>query len=346
MKVGFIGAGWISRKMSRTMEGLKDVSRCRALTLAMGLDPEKAAKGGPIEKYAVAARDYSRAQAFACEEGFQKAYGSYEELVNDPEVDLVYVATPHSHHHDHALLALQAGKAVLVEKAFAANYREASEVIDCAQRKQLLCVEAVWTRFMPLSHKICELLREGTIGTPILLDANLCYRMTHKERVMRPALCGGALLDIGVYCINFARMYFGTDHRRMTSSCVVGETGVDVNESITLAWDDGKMANLQSSALCGCHREGFIAGTEGYIRVDNINCPEKVTLYQNFKPVAEYYPPKEQVTGYEYEVLACQYALGNGLTETPFMPHQETLAIMALTDTLRKEWGVTYPADR
>ena len=341
MKVGIIGAGWIADKMSLTISNLQRSETVSALQAAMGVKPT----GETIEKYAVAARDLSRAKQFADEHGIEKAYGSYEELVNDPEIELVYIATPHSHHKEHALLAINAGKHVLVEKAFTANTREAQEVLDAARAKGVFCMEAVWTRCMPLSHKVNELLSSGAIGNPEVLYASLCYDNEDKGRIQRPELCGGTLLDLGVYSINFARMYFGDSHASMHSACLKGESGVDLSGTITLLWNDGRMANLQSSVRAWCNRMGMIAGRKGYIEVQNINCPEKVTLYHDYKPVETFFPPKEQSTGYEYEVLASLDAIRSGQLESPFMPHCETIAIMEMMDALRQEWGVVYPAD-
>lgn len=341
MKIGIIGSGWIADKMAITITNLQKSETVKALQTAMGVKPT----GETIEKYAIAARSQQRAQQFADEHGFQKAYGSYEELVNDPEVELVYIATPHSHHKEHALLAINAGKHVLVEKAFTANTSEAQTVLDAAKARGVFCMEAVWTRCMPLSHKVSELLKAGAIGNPEVLYASLCYDNEEKERIQRPELCGGTLLDLGVYSINFARMYFGKGHASMHSACLKGETGVDLSGTITLLWNDGRMANLQSSVRAWCNRMGMIAGRKGYIEVQNINCPEKVTLYHDYKPIETFLPPKEQSTGYEYEVLASLDAIRSGQLESPFMPHAETIAIMQMMDSLRQEWGVVYPAD-
>jgi len=324
MNIGIIGAGWIADKMAETLTGVNS--------------PE-------YVKYAIAARDLGRAEAFAKHWGFKKAYGSYKELVDDANIDLVYIATPHSHHLEHASLAIEAGRPVLVEKAFTANARQAEQLLDLAHRKGVFITEAIWTRYMPLSLKIKELLEGGAIGEPRLLNASLCYQMEHKERILRPDLCGGSLLDLGVYSINFAWMYFGHDIKSVTSSVVKGSTGMDMSGGISMIYQDGRMANIQSSAVALCPRLGVIAGSEGYLVVDNINCPEKVTVYRDYKPVAEYFPPENQVTGYEHQVFACKDALDKGLLESPFMPHEETLRVMRQMDDLRKEWGVVYPMD-
>ena len=322
-KVGIIGAGWIAEKMAEALTPLEDYC-----------------------VYAIASRSIGKATEFAGRWNIPKAYGSYEDMVKDNDVDLVYVATPHSHHFPHAMLALNAEKPVLVEKAFTANAAEAEELIETARSKGLFITEAIWTRYMPLSHKVKEIMESGIIGKPRVITATLCYMMEFKERILRPDLCGGALLDLGVYALNFARMYFGTDIVRTVSNCHMGPTGIDLQECISLSYADGKMANLQAGTLCLNDRQGIINGTEGYIRVDNINCPEVVEVYRNYELVERYVKPEDMVNGYEYQVIEARRCIEAGLPESPMMPHQETLDIMKQMDGLRKEWGVVYPMDR
>ena len=324
INLGIIGAGWIAGKMAETLTGLGNPDICL---------------------YAISSRDHARARAFADGWAIPHAYGSYEELLADPEVNLVYIATPHSHHYTHARLAIEAGKAVLCEKAFTANAREAAALLALAEQKGVFITEAIWTRYMPLSLKVKEILDSERLGRPRMLSASLCYAMEQKERILRPELCGGALLDLGVYCLNFSRMYFGSDFASSDSSCIIGATGTDMYESITLKYRDGRVANLVSSALGRCNREGLIVCDEGYIVVENINCPEAVKVYKDYRLVEEYYPPKGQVTGYEYQVMACKEAMENGWLESPYMPHEETISVMEQMDSLRARWGVRYPMD-
>ena len=321
-RIGIIGAGWIAHKMTLGIAPLKD-----------------------IEIYAIASRSIEKAKEFATEHNIPAAYGSYEDMLDDPEVDLVYIATQHSHHFAHAMLALEHGKPVLVEKAFTANAKQAEILIETARSKGLFITEAIWTRYMPLSHKIREIMESGIIGDPRIITATLCYMMEHKERIVRPDLCGGALLDLGVYALNFARMYFGTDIVKTVSNCHLGPTGMDMHESISLSYADGRMANLQSGALCLNDRQGIISGTEGYIRVDNINCPEVVEVYRNYELVAHFTRPEDMINGYEYQVIEAKRCIESGLTESPMMPHEEIISIMKQMDALRKEWGVLYPYD-
>lgn len=321
-KIGIIGAGWIAEKMAEAIAPFND-----------------------IEIYAIASRSEEKAKKFAEQFGIPRFYGSYEDMVKDTEVDLVYIATPHSHHFEHAMLALEHNKPVLVEKAFTANAKQAETLIKTAHENGIFITEAIWTRYMPLSHKIKDIMESGIIGDPRILTATLCYMMEHKERIVRADLCGGALLDLGVYTLNFARMYFGTEITKTVTNCHLGPTGMDLHESISLSYSDGKMANLQSGALCLNDRQGIISGTEGYIRVDNINCPELVEVYRNYELVERYTKPEDMVNGYEYQVIECRRCIEAGLVESPMMPHDETISIMKQMDSLRQEWGVVYPFD-
>ena len=327
MKTAILGAGNIAKSMAAALRGLQE-------------------RGENVEPYAVGARELSRAEAFAREQGFEKAYGSYEELVSDPEIDLVYVATPHSMHCEHTRLALEHGKNVLCEKAFTMNAGQAEEVIALAEKKGLLLAEAIWPRYMPSRQMILDLIDSGVIGTVTSLSANLGYPLTHVERMVRPELCGGALLDLGVYPLNFACMAFPGEIRDVASVCVKWETGVDAQNSFTLTFEDGRMAVLYSSMLVQSDRLGVINGDKGYMEVQNINNPEEIRIFDLQRNCIRTIPVPEQINGYEYEVLACREALEKGWTECPQMPHAETLRMMKVMDGLRKSWGVIYPMEK
>lgn len=327
MKTAILGAGNIAKSMAAALRGLQE-------------------RGENVEPYVVGARELSRAEAFAREQGFEKAYGSYEELVSDPEIDLVYVATPHSMHFEHTRLALEHGKNVLCEKAFTMNAGQAEEVIALAEKKGLLLAEAIWPRYMPSRQMILDLIDSGVIGTVTSLSVNLGYPLTHVERLVRPELCGGALLDLGVYPLNFACMAFPGEIRDVASACVKWETGVDAQNSFTLTFEDGRMAVLYSSMLVQSDRLGVINGDKGYMEVQNINNPEEIRIFDLQRNCIRTIPVPEQINGYEYEVLACREALEKGWTECPQMPHAETLRMMKVMDGLRKSWGVIYPMEK
>jgi len=323
LRVGIIGTGWIAEKAAITLRGLKD-----------------------CEAYAVGSRTPEKAEAFARQWGIGKAYGSYAALMADPDVDLVYVGTPHSHHYDVTREALLAGKPCLVEKAFMANRREAQEIIDLAHERRVFLAEAIWTRYQPVVATVRELIANGRIGTPRLLTATLGYSMGDKPRIMRADLCGGALLDLGVYALNFVRMFFPADIVSIDSQCVKSVTGMDLTNAITLVLADGMLCNLQSSAACVGDNIGVIAGTDGNLIIDNINNPQTVTVNGPDRTYVETIRVPEQITGYEYQFSACRQALIDGLLEPREMPHKETLYIMELMDGLRQKWGVRYPMDK
>ena len=318
--VGIIGAGHIALKMASTLAALPRTHR-----------------------YAIASREMRKAMTFAKEQGFERAYGSYEELMDDPKVDLIYIATPHAFHFEQAKACILKGKPVLCEKAFTANAAQAEELLKLAEEKQVFIAEAIWTRYLPMSRTIAELVRKGAVGTPYLLSANLGYAITNRERLVRPELAGGALLDVGVYTLNFAAMVFGTEILSTTSTCVKMDNGLDAQDSITLVYPGERMAVLNSSMLARSDRQGIISGDGGHMIIDNINNPQSIKVLDgNYQTVAEYHAPS-QVTGFEYEVNACLEALDKGLLQTLDMPHDETLRIMRQMDALRKEWGVCFP---
>ena len=321
LRVGIIGAGWIAEKAAITLNGLAD-----------------------CEAYAIASRSKEKADAFAEKWKVKKAYGSYSELIADPSVDLVYVGTPHSHHYDVTREALLAGKPCLVEKAFMANHRQAKEIVALARERKVFLAEAIWTRYQPVVAMMRELI-SSRIGTPRLVTATLGYSMGDKPRIMRADLCGGALLDLGVYALNFVRMFFDADIVSLTSQCVKSQTGMDLTNAMTLVLSDGVLCNLQSSAACVGDNIGVIAGTEGNLIIDNINNPQKITVNGPDRTYIETIHVPQQITGYEYQFMACRQALIDGLLEPREMPLEETLYIMELMDGLRKEWGVKYPMD-
>ena len=322
MKVGIIGAGHIGGKIARTI-----------------------AETEGVDILAVGSRSFEKAVAFAREFNVPKAYGSYSEMLDDPEIDLVYVATPHSHHFDVTMEAISKGKACLVEKAFMANAAQTKMVLDLAREKKVFVGEAIWTRYQPALGMIRKLIDDGRIGRMRMISATLAYSIEHKPRIIRPDLCGGALLDLGVYAINFVRMFCPGKIEKIDSQCILSDSGIDLTESVSLTLEGGIMANIQSSACCAGYNTGVIAGSEGYIVIDNVNNPHVIQGYALGGILREELTVPEYISGYEYEFLACRDAIGAGLIEPPQMPHSETLFIMELMDSLRKEWGVHYPMD-
>jgi predicted dehydrogenase len=322
MKVGIMGAGVIAVKMAKTLGAMK------------GAEP-----------WAVASRDYGRAKSFAETHGVSRAYGSYGDLLADPRVDLVYIATPHSHHHQHIKLCLDQGKPVLCEKSFTLNAAQAREALALGKEKGLLVAEAIWTRYLPMRKTLEEVLAGGAIGKPVFLTANLCNpRFNAEERRISPDLGGGALLDMGVYTINFALMAFGGPVGTVQSFWQPYATGVDAQSTTVLGIGD-KTAVLTSSILARGDQRGIIAGEGGYIVCKNIlNC-EGIEVYDTGDRLLASYAPPPQITGFEYEVAACKRALEAGALECPEMPHAEIIRVMETMDRIRGIWGLKYPGE-
>lgn len=319
-KIGILGAGGIARVMAETVNGMEE-AQC----------------------YAVAARDLGRAQKFAEEFGVEKSYGSYTEMLQDPQVELVYIATPHSHHYEHVKLCLEHGKHVLCEKAFTANAAQAEEILKIAEEKGLLLTEAIWTRYMPMRKTIDEVVASGIIGKITSLSANLGYVIEQNERIHAPELAGGALLDLTVYPLNFASMVFGDDIVKVDASCVKIDTGVDGQDNVMLTYRDGKMATLYTTIHAQTDRRGMINGSLGYIEIENINNYESMKVYDLDRKIVASYEAPEQITGYEYEVRAAIRAIREGKTECEEMPHAETIKMMKLMDRIRADFGIVFP---
>ena len=322
MKIGILGAGNIAGVFAGMLEHLEEVQR-----------------------YAVASRNLEKAEAFAEKYGFEKTYASYEEMLSDHEVELVYVATPHSHHYAHMKMCIEAGKHVLCEKAFTVNAKQAEEIFALAGQKDVLVTEAIWTRYMPSRQIINELLAEGVIGEVKTLTANLDYAISDKERLIRPELAGGALLDVGVYTLNFALMHFGNNIANIKSTAYLTETGVDGQNAMVLSYEDGRMAVLTSGMYGYSDRQGIFYGSKGFMCVDNINDPLEVKIYNEKQELVKAVSMPEQINGYEYELLETIECIKKGAKECPSMPHADTVEVLRMMDGLRKEWGVKYPEE-
>ncbi len=315
--IGILGTGWIADKMATTLAGM---TTARA--------------------YAVASRTLDKADKFAAQFSIPKAYGSYEALADDPEVDLIYIATPHSHHFENTKMCLLKNKPVLCEKAFTVNTPQAEELIRIANERKVFLAEAIWTRYQPMRQMINNVINSGIIGKLQMLSANLCYPNIALQRMYDPALAGGALLDLGVYVLNFADMFFGDDIKSISSHCIKYPTGVDIQESITIEYNDGRIAVLWSSQLAKSDRQGIISGTDGFVIVENVNNPQSYAIYNQDYQLVKKVDCPPQITGYEYQVDCCIRAINQGKIEPDEMPHADTLRIMRQMDALRKEWGV------
>ena len=326
LHIAILGAGNIAGTMARTLNEMEE-------------------KGKRFCCYAVAARELDRAQEFAEKYGFEKAYGSYEEMLADEKVDFVYIATPHGYHYEHIQLCLKYGKHVLCEKAFTLNAKQAREVFAIAEEKGLLLTEAIWPRYQPMRKILDELLASGTIGNTHLMVANIAFDSDHVPRMHRPELGGGALLDITIYPLNTAIMAFGDQIARVESSVQLTEAGVDAQESITLQFKDGKMAVIAASMYAQGDTSVMFCGENGRIHLENIFNPESLTIYNRSGEMVEKIERPEQLTGYEYEVRSCLNAIESGKTECSEMMHKDSIFMLDLMDELRAQWGMKYPCE-
>ncbi len=327
MKLGILGSGYIAAKMAEAVKGLEQQN--------MG-----------VEAYAVGSRTPAKAQEFAANYGFKKAYGSYQELASDPDVDLIYIATPHSHHFECAKLCLEHGKNLLVEKAFCANTKQATQLVSLAHDKGVFLCEAMWTRFLPALKTIREWIGSGKIGEVQSVEADFSLTISHVERLREPALAGGALLDLGIYSLTFADLFLnesGAGIAGMDAHCVKFHTGVDATDWVNITYKNGKKAFLKASMTSPTHNEGSIYGTAGSIWVKNLNDMEELRLVDEAGNVVETVKPPRIVNCYEYEVLAAKSALDQGKRECPEMPLAKTIEMMELMDSLRDRFGVSYP---
>lgn len=322
MKFAILAPGGIAHSMAKAVTQLKE-----------------------IECYAVASRDHRRAEAFAKKWGFEKAYGSYEEMAEDPQVELVYIASPHSHHYEHARLCLEHGKHVLLEKAFTVNSMQAEELIRTAREKGLLLAEAFWSRYMPSRKMMEDLISQGTIGEVQSVMADFGAPLSHVERMCRPELAGGALMDLGVYPINLALQVFPGPIHKIHSDAVFSPEGVDWMNSVTLESEEGKMAVLHSNMLAHMRNNGVVYGDKGYLEICGINNCREIRVFEGGQSMTASYQVPEQINGYEYEVLASVRAIEAGQVECAEMPHSETLRMMKILDAVREQWGMRFPCE-
>ena len=322
MNVGIIGAGHIAEKAARTLAAMDD-----------------------MQCLAIGSRSLEKAQAFAGRFGIPRAYGSYADLLEDPEIELVYIAVPHSCHFPVTRDAILAGKPCLVEKSFMLNAVEAATILALAREKGVFVAEAIWPRYLPVKSMAQEILSSGIIGQPRMITATLAYDVSDKERVLEPSLGGGALLDLGVYPLTFVRIYADAPVSQINTTCIKAPSGVDASEQISLVLENGMLASLQASAWCQGDNQGVIAGTDGYLVFDDIINPTCLRVCRKRHIVEKEIPVPEQITGFEYQFRACKRAIEAGLLETPEMPHAEILYVMHLMDRLRAEWGVRFPGD-
>jgi predicted dehydrogenase len=322
---GILGCGKIANKFARDLALVSDA-----------------------ELSAVASRDVDKAREFAREYGATRYYTSYEDLVLSRDVDVIYVATPHGLHYEHVMLCVAHGKAVLCEKAFALNSRQAAGMISLAREKKVFLMEAFWTKFLPQYKMVQDILQRGTIGEIQWIQADFGFSPDEPvaQRIFDPALGGGSLLDVGIYPVFLALSLLGKP-QEVQATVVRHTTGVDKQCSMLFRYDAGQIATLSSSFVAHTPVEAVIAGSKGRILLRNRfhNAVSTLELALGKEAPLPVEVHREEGYGYQFEARHVVECLQQGLTESPVMTHENTLHLMETLDRIRKICGIRYPAD-
>ncbi|MBQ9562909.1 MAG: Gfo/Idh/MocA family oxidoreductase [Lachnospiraceae bacterium] len=320
---GIVGCGRIAATFAQALSGVEDACLLAA-----------------------AARDLGRAEAFAERWNVKRAYGSYEELAADPDVDVVYIAVPHGLHMAASILCMNAGKHVLCEKPMALNAAQAEEMFAAAKRNHVFLMEAFWTKFLPVTEKIRSWIREGLLGEILTIDAKFCYEDPGraKERLFNPAMGGGALLDVGIYPIAFVNHILGELPEKMVSAAHVAG-GVDEYNSMLLTYPCGTIANLSSAIVLDMEERAVIVGTKARIDLNRYWRAQEVELTDHAGHVLERFEAPHRVNGYEYEAEEVCRCIREGRTQSDRHTWQHTLDALRIMDELRAQWGLVYPGE-
>ena len=324
LKWGILSTGTIAKKFAATLAQLPE---CGQLAAVASRNPDTAAK-------------------FAKEYGIPTFYGSYEDLAGDAGIDIVYIATPHSHHHKNAKLLLENGKHVLCEKSFTVNAVQAQELFELARQKRLFIMEAFWTKFLPAYQLLHATLAEGIIGEITHFRAQYGFAPTGARYVRKfdPTLAGGALLDIGVYAIGTAAMILGYHPASLYSSAIIGEYGTDTFNAIMLRYKNGKTAHLITAIGSVIEPQAVIFGTKGHIVLPNFTALQEYTVFADGSQPQTISSPFE-VNGFEYQIREAAACAAARQVESSIMSHQNTLDIMRLMDKARSDWGLAFPCE-
>jgi predicted dehydrogenase len=325
VKWGIIGAGQIASKFATALNSLDHT-----------------------ELTAIASRDLVKAQEFAARFHIKKAYGGYEEIIGDPEIDVIYIATPHTKHKAHAKLCIAAGKAVLCEKPFTLNYLEAKELVDFAKSRDVFLMEAMWTRFLPTTRIVKQWINNKIIGEIRYMNISFGFRTEFDpcSRLFNPELGGGALLDVGVYPISYAIHLMERLPDKISSNAYIGQSGVDELNVINLLYKEGMIASLSSAINAPTGNDAVIIGDKGRIVIPNFWTAESAEVYDsNGKLVDSFFHPFTS-NGYVYEAEEVNRCILEGKKQSDIIPLNDTLDIMKILDSLRADWGFVYPSER
>lgn len=295
---------------------------------------------------AVGSRSQERADAFAARFRVPRAYGSYDALLADPDVDAVYISSPHSQHHDQAIAALRAGKPVLVEKAFTRSAAEAREVFAVAAEQGLFAMEAMWSRFLPHYRALADLVEAGELGT--ILEARAFHWQDlpadSVPRMWKPELAGGALLDLGVYPLSFLHMLFGVPDE-ITTVGTLTETGVDYLETVVLRYPNGTVATASAGMGAAGTNTASVTGTKARVDIGStFYTPQNLTITAP-DASARIVPGQIRGGGFEYEAAEAARCISEGRTQSDFMPWQATIEVLETMDEVRRSLGVVYPGE-
>ncbi|MFW5741980.1 MAG: Gfo/Idh/MocA family protein [Spirochaetota bacterium] len=323
-KWGILAPGAIARKFATGLEGLDDA-----------------------KVVAVGSRSIDRAKEFAAEYGVDRAYGSYEELATDPEVDAIYVATPHNYHRDNAILCMENGKAVLCEKPFAVSGADAQAMVAAAEANGVFLMEAMWTRFLPAWRQVRRWIDERAIGDVRLVNATFGFRSgwNPERRILNPDLAGGGILDVGVYVTSAAYWVTGRDPVEVVSQAHIGETGVDEQAAFVFRYDDGALAMLGCGVRTAMRHVALIYGTDGWIEVPHMFWNSTKAILHRGEEETVFEKPHAS-NGYEFEAREVAECVRTGRTESSIMPLDETVRIMRTLDTIRDQSGLVYPFEK
>jgi len=295
---------------------------------------------------AVGSRARDTANAFGELYDIPRRHASYGDLAADPEVDAIYVATPHPFHRENSILCLNAGKAVLCEKPFAINRRQAQETVAVAREKGVFLMEAMWTRFLPVMGKVREWIAQGAIGQVRMASADFGFRasVNPEGRLFKPALGGGGLLDVGIYTVSFASMVYGQQPSQITGLACIGETGVDEQTAVVFGYPGGELALLSCAIRTRTPQDAIILGTDGSIRIQPPFW-HATTATLSVGGKEETVECAYEGNGYNCEAAEVMRCLREGKLESDTMPLDETLAVMGTMDEIRAQIGLKYPME-
>lgn len=324
LRFGIVGTGNIAHRFAHAVKNVEGVSLS-----------------------AVASRTAENAEKFGDEFSIEHRFASYEEMAESDVIDAAYIAVPHSEHIVCSKLMMNAGKHVLCEKPMAVNQREAREMFECAEKNGVLLTEAMWARLVPGTVRLIEMTRKGFLGQIRGVQGSFCYTMDEDEldhHVLKKEYGGGSLLDVGVYCLNFASWYLGYDVSSVKSDCDFF-MGVDGHTCVQMKYRSGAIAQLSSAVNLRKPNEGYVFGTEGYVHLNRFYAPEKLEFFMNDGRQFTVDTPYAG-NGFEEQIAHFRDCAAKNLSESPVVSHSQTLYITGLSDRIRRDCGIIYPQDR